>query len=137
MKNRFFAIMRLLLNDLMCLKKDILFFFVMLTVILFIFSVNILMINLLTIAFLFYLYEKYMFTQFIGHEMILKYFLPIDHYILIISKYNLFFALTLCLLLIGLIITPFALSYENYGSSGFKVYGFPYPTHPSGIEYQF
>jgi hypothetical protein len=26
---------------------------------------------------------------------------------------------------------------KNIGSSGFKVYGFPYPTHPSGIEYQF
>ena len=105
---------RLLFIDLVCLKKDMLFLLAMLAAILFIFSTNVLMINLFAIVFLFYLYEKYMFTQFVRHEMVLKYFLPIDHYILIISKYNLFFVFTLCLLLIGLVIKPFALSYENY-----------------------
>jgi hypothetical protein len=30
-----------------------------------------------------------------------------------------------------------AVNTDIIGSSGFKVYGFPYPTHPSGIEYQF
>lgn len=114
MKNNFSTMKRLLVDDIICLKKDILFLFAMLIVILFIFSANMLMINLLTIIFLFYLYEKYMFMQFVRHEMSLKYFLPINHFILIISKYNLFFVFTASLLLLGLIITPFASSYENF-----------------------
>jgi tetrahydromethanopterin S-methyltransferase subunit B len=53
MKNGFLAMMRLFLSDLMCLKKEMLFFFAMLTILLFAFSVNIPMISLLAIVFLF------------------------------------------------------------------------------------